>query len=212
MAITYDAPSTSWQTASRITIEPRISYPIAQNTSAVFYEHDFTQNPAYWSPTALDTVMASTTLDSAIDSSTITLDVASTAGFPAQGTVLINAETIPYTGRTPTTFTGVTVVSYHAPTAVYSTAYLVAETPQQSMSGGMVTWTKRFATVPDAWVNYAEATFQFPGYYNDVYEANFRCPQSINATIKTTATYAKTTDPYANLDVANQLFRVVDAD
>jgi len=209
MAITFDAPSSSWQTASRTTVEPRISYPIPQNASAVFYEHAFAQNPAYWSPSALDAVMASTTLDSAIDSSTTTIAVASTDGFPAQGSVKINSEIIPYTGRTATTFTGATVVSYHAPTAVNSTAYLVEETPQQSVSGDMVEWTKKFATVPDAWSEYSESAFTFPGYYNDTAESNFRSPQAINATIKSTLTYALTTDPYTDLDVANQMFRVI---
>ena len=55
MGITYDAPSTDWETATEITAAPRIIYPIAQNDSAIIYERDYVQNEADWSPLAMDT-------------------------------------------------------------------------------------------------------------------------------------------------------------
>ena len=125
MAITFDAPSTNWATASRLTEEPRVVYPIQQNRTAIFYEHDFVINQANYSTTALDTVMASTTLTSGINSSDTTLPVASTAGFASNGKVKIGSETIPYTGRTSTSFTGATVTATHSSSAaVSSVAYL----------------------------------------------------------------------------------------
>ena len=153
MAITYDAPTSHWQTATEITSAPRVVYPIYQNTSAIIYERDMVQNEDHWAPLALDT---------------------------ADGT--------------------------------YSSAYLVEETTPQQIGGSLVQWTRRYATVPSDWVDYEERTFTFPGYYNDVYESNFRCPLSKNCTWKISHTYKKTTDPYADLDVSAQRFAVIDDD
>lgn len=153
MAITYDAPSSNWATASETTAAPRVVYPIYQNTTAIIYERDYVQNQANWAPLALDTA-----------------------------------------------------------DATYSTAYLVEETTPQQIEGTLVKWTRRFATVPDDWLDYEERTFTFPGYYNDVYEDAFRCPPSLNCTWKITHTYKKTTDPYTDLDVDHQQFQVVDDD
>ena len=176
MAITYDAPSTDWRNESIISSEPRITYPIQQNLTAIFYEKDCVINECNFGREALSTVMASDTLDGSM-------------------------------------FTGCTVTASHSDgAAVTSNAFLVDESAPEQLGGTLVKYVKKFSTVPDNWVDYSESVFTFPGYYNDVYEANYRCPQSINATIKTTATYKKTTDPYADLDVANQMFRSIDAD
>ena len=59
-------------------------------------------------------VVATTNLDGGISSGTGIITVDSTAGFASNGKIKIDSETIPYTGRTPTTFTGVTVYSSHA--------------------------------------------------------------------------------------------------
>ena len=212
MAITFDAPSTNWATASRVSAEPRVVYPIAFNTSAIHYEVSMVQNQCNFTPLALGTVMATTTLDGGITSATTTVTVDSTADFPCAGSFKVDAETIAYTGRTATTFTGCTVVSSHSDGAtVDSIAILTAETTP-APNGALVEWARTFSTVPNDWVSYSEGVFTFPGYYNDVYHANYRCPQALNVTIKTTTTYKNTTDPYADLDVANQMFRVIDAD
>lgn len=219
MAITFDAPSTNWQTESRTTAEPRIFYPIPQNKSAIFYEDDFTINEENWTTSALDSVMATDTLNGGIDISQETITVDSTDGFPTVGVLKIDSEEITYTGRTATTFTGGgrgakgTSPALHLDGATVDAAiYLVDETPPISISGGMVDWTKKFATIPDDWSDFSESVFQFPGYYNDDTETNYRCPQNLNCTIKTTSTYVQTLDPYTNLDVANQMFRVIDSD
>lgn len=213
MAITFDAPSTNWQTASRVTSEPRINYPIPVNTSAIFYEIDMVQNQCDWTPLALDTVMASTQLDGGITSATTTVTVDATDGFPCFGKFKVGSEEVPYTGRTSTTFTGCTVAGSHSDNAaVTSVAILVGETAPAHAGGELVTWTRKYATVPDSWWEYSEAVFTFPGYYNDPYHANYRCPQAMNATIVTLSDYAKTSNPYTDLDVEYQMFRVVDAD
>jgi|15BtaG_2_1085339.scaffolds.fasta_scaffold00086_18 hypothetical protein len=210
MAITFDAPSANWATESRLSSEPRIIYPIQQNKTAIFYEQDFAINQANFATGTLDTAMASTTLTGGIGASDTVLPVVSTAGFPSIGKVKIDSETIPYTAKTSTSFTGATVTATHtSSTAVDSIAYLVEETMPRALGGEMVEWTKKFATIPDSWSDYNEGVFTFPGYYNDDAVGNFRSPQSLNATIKSTTAYALTTDPYTDLDVANQMFRVV---
>lgn len=220
MAITYDAPSVEWATASLLSVEPKIVRPIAQNTSAIVYENEYVQNECDFvlqglstGASGLDKRMASTTLDGAINSATTTITVASTAGFPCKGTLYIDTESIAYTGRTPTTFTGVTVVSSHSDTTpVYINAYLVEESLPSPMGNSLVQFARKYATVPDDWVNYKEAVFAFPGYGEDEYAAGYRCPQSLNATHKESLTYKLTTDPYTDLDVLNQMFRSVDSD
>ncbi|MBS33967.1 MAG: hypothetical protein CMO68_06120 [Verrucomicrobiales bacterium] len=153
MAVTFDAPSTNWQTASEITSSPRVIYPIYQNTSAIIYERDMVQNEANWTPLALDTA-----------------------------------------------------------DATHSSAFLVEETTPQQIGGGLVRWTRRFATVPNNWHDYEERVFTFPGYYNDPYESNFRCPLTKNVTWRILHEYTKTTDPYADFDVSEQKFQVEDSD
>ena len=214
MAIKFDAPSTDWQTASRLSVEPRIIYPIPQNLTAVFYEVEIVQNQADFTPLALDSIMATAELQSSVTSSdTIITTVGGTDGFPPQGWVVINSDTIRYTGKNSTQFTGCTITDPHtAGDDINSNAYLVEESAATPMGGELLKWVRKFATVPNDWSDYREAVFQFPGYYNNEYEADYRCPQNLNATIKTTKVYKLTSDPYADLDVANQMFRVVDAD
>ena len=153
MAITYDAPSTNWQTASETTAVARVIYPIPQNTSAIIYERDYVQNQANWAPTALDT---------------------------ADGT--------------------------------YTSAFLVEETPPQQISGTLVSWTQRFATVPSDWINYEMMAYTFPGYYGDPTETDYRAPLAAVAQVKITLSYTKTTDPFANISIPSQKFQSVDDD
>jgi len=212
MAITFDAPSTNWQTETITTTEPRVDYPIPQNTSAIFYEVDVVINEGDFFQTSLDTVMASTTLDGGITSATTTVAVDSTSGFPHAGSFKVGSEEVPYTGRTATTFTGCTVVGSHSDGAnVYSVAYLVEETSPRKLGGEMVEFTRRYSTVPNSWYDYSEAVFQFPGYYAVPADTNYRAPQNLNSTIRTTADYALTTDPETDLTVANQMFRSIDS-
>ena len=223
MAITYDAPSTNWQTASEITAAPRVVYPIYQEQSAVVYEKDYVQNEADFAPLALNTSMQATTCDGATGTGTGDLSVASTTGFPDAGKIKIGSEWITYTGKTATTFTGIargqgegtqtSSPADHADgTTVYAAIWLVEESVPQQLGGSLIRWTRRFATIPDTWVDFEMRSTNFPGYYNDVYEANFRCPLVENVVWKVTNRYYGNDDPYANIAVVAQKFASKDAD
>jgi hypothetical protein len=70
-----------------------------------------------------------TTLTNAIPnaSSTATIVVASTAGFASAGTILIQQELIRYTGKTPTTFTGITRSVYGSSGSSHAAGVYVTE-------------------------------------------------------------------------------------
>lgn len=223
MAITYDAPSTNWQTASEITAAPRVVYPIYQEQSAVVYEEDYVQNEDDFAPLALDTSMQSTTCDGATGTGSGALSVASTTGFPDSGKIQIDSEWITYTGKTSTTFTGIargqsegietSSATNHADgTTVYAAIWLIEESVPQQLGGTLIRWTRRFATVPDLWVDFEMRSTNFPGYYNDVYEALYRCPLVENVIWKVTNRYYKTTDPYADITILAQKFAPQDSD
>jgi hypothetical protein len=73
-------------------------------------QDSFTQNVGWGAGTwsGFITGAATTALNGAINSSVTTITVNSTTAFTAVGNILIDAETISYTGKTPTTFTGCT--------------------------------------------------------------------------------------------------------
>lgn len=221
MAIIYDAPSTSWQTASQITAPSagKPIYPIYQNLSARVYEKQYVQNTDSFSPLALDTSMQTTTLDGGLGTSDTTVTVASTSGFPSDGTIKINSEEITYTGVTSTTFTGCTrgakgtsAASHSDGDTVSASIWLVEETSPTEIGGGLMEWTRRYATVPDDWVDYDERPFTFVGYYADDSEADYRKPFTDNVTWKITSAYKLTTDPYTDFDVSAQMFESQDSD
>jgi hypothetical protein len=70
-----------------------------------------------------------TTLTNAIpnSSSTATIVVGSTAGFASAGTILIEQELIRYTGKTPTTFTGITRSIYGSSGSSHAAGVYVSE-------------------------------------------------------------------------------------
>jgi hypothetical protein len=70
-----------------------------------------------------------TTLTNAIpnSSSTATIVVGSTAGFQSAGTILIGQELIRYTGKTPTTFTGITRSTYGSSGSSHAAGVYVSE-------------------------------------------------------------------------------------
>ena len=70
-----------------------------------------------------------TTLTNAIpnSSSTATIVVGSTAGFQSAGTILIGQELIRYTGKTPTTFTGITRSVYGSSGSSHAAGVYVSE-------------------------------------------------------------------------------------
>jgi len=94
--------------------------------------------------------------------------------------------------------------------ATYTSAFLVEETTPQQIGGTLVTWTQRYATVPNDWSDFDERPFTFPGYYDETTDVNYRAPLTKNCTWKITHSYLKTTDPYADFDVSDFLFQSTD--
>ena len=84
--------------------------------SLITAEGLWTSNPEvnFLTVTVNPNVVATTNLDGGITSGTTTITVDSTAGFASKGKIKIDSETISYTGRTPTTFTGATVAGSHS--------------------------------------------------------------------------------------------------
>lgn len=221
MAITYDAPSTNWQTLTETTSEPRLIHPIYQNLSAIIYEKDFVQNEEYFTPLALGSTMVETQLDGGIDAVVTTITVDSTTGFPSTGKLEIGTEYVDYTGTTSTTFTGCTrgategtvtsTAQSHLDNASVKAAIgLIEETSPQQLGGSLIKWTRRFATVPDTWTDYEMRSYTFPGYENDQTASGFRPPYTRVAVWKVVNRYYRTTDAYTNVPVAAHKFKVED--
>ena len=80
-----------------------------------------------------DTV--TTTLTSAIDDDDTTIPVSSTSSFDSTGTIIIDSESITYTGTTSTTFTGAT----RAAESTTAASHLSAATVAQIDAGGIPT-------------------------------------------------------------------------
>jgi len=72
-----------------------------------------------------DTV--TTTLTSGIDDDDTTIPVSSTSSFDSTGTIIINSESITYTGTTSTTFTGATRAAESTTAASHSSGVTVAQ-------------------------------------------------------------------------------------
>lgn len=96
---------------------------------------------AWWTKSVLDFQdidYATTLLDGALNNSATTVTVDSTYDFPEQGRLLIDDEEMTYTGKTPTTFTGVsrgqrdTRAVAHLDNAVVNNAYKVIITELKS--------------------------------------------------------------------------------
>lgn len=232
MAITFDAPSTDWQTASLLSVQPRIILPIYQTSNAYIYERDYIVNPLNWAQTPIDTAMNSTTLaDTLLEGDTIEMECddvgpETLGGFPNSGRVLINSELISYTGIDYSTnkLTGLTrgesqgnvptVDVEHATTSnVYFAAWLIEETSPVHQDGDLVRWTKRYATVPDGWDDFEMRPFQFPGYYNDTADLNYRAPLKEVGLWKVIHYYEHTpgASVLADIEIPAQAFDVVDS-
>lgn len=104
-----------------------------------------------------------TQLNGAINASVTTLTVDDTTSFPASGNLVCNTEEMSYTGKTPTTFTGVTrgvngttaaVHGDNAPIFVASYAGLVRD----ASDGAFKLFTNLSTLAPTATVNFGSAT------------------------------------------------------
>lgn len=232
MAITFDAPSTDWQTASLLSVEPRIILPIYQTSNAFIYERDYIVNPLYWAQTPIDTAMNSTTLTATLLSGETTemecddVGPETSGGFPAAGRVMIEDELISYTGINYSTnkLTGLTRgeaqgnvptsdVEHASSSTVDFAAWLIEETSPVHQDGDLVRWTRRYATVPDSWNDFEMRPFQFPGYYNDTTDLNYRAPMKEVGLWKVIHYYehAPGASVLADIEVPAQAFDVVDS-
>jgi hypothetical protein len=82
----------------------------------------------------------STTLSSTITDSATTISVASTSGFPASGTIVIEAEIITYTGTTATSFTGCTRSTVNA--TIHSAGVTVNQYAAQTSGTSAFAWNR----------------------------------------------------------------------
>jgi hypothetical protein len=125
-----------------------------------------------------------TTLTNAIpnSSSTAAIVVASTANFASAGTILIGKELISYTGKTATSFTGITRSEYGSSGAAHSAGVYVTEA--QAVPSATTALAVPFDSTDtsnqvsiDATDN-SKIVFDIPGYYNIQFSAQLLNPKS----------------------------------
>jgi hypothetical protein len=125
-----------------------------------------------------------TTLTNAIpnSSSTATIVVASTANFASAGTILIGKELISYTGKTATSFTGITRSEYGSSGAAHSAGVYVTEA--QAVPSATTALQVPFDTTDvsnQVAIDPADNTkivFAVAGYYNIQFSAQLLNPKS----------------------------------
>ena len=128
-----------------------------------------------------------TTLTNAIpnSSSTATIVVGSTAGFASAGSILIEEEIITYTGKTATTFTGITRSAYGSSGSSHSAGVYVSEA--QGVASSSTALALPFDTTdtsnqvaldpPDT----SKIVFTVPGYYNVQFSTQLlNCTSSVD--------------------------------
>jgi hypothetical protein len=168
-----------------------------------------------------------TTLTNAIpnSSSTATIVVGSTANFASAGTILIGRELISYTGKTATTFTGITRSEYGSSGASHSAGVYVSEA--QAVPSATTALAVPFSTTDNSNqvaldpADNTKIVFSVAGYYNIQFSAQLLNPKSSidNVTFwfrKNTADIAQTagvatvpTGPSANLGAALTAWNIV---
>lgn len=124
-----------------------------------------------------------TTLTNAIpnSSSTATIVVGSTAGFASAGTILIESELINYTGKTATSFTGITRSAYGSSGSSHAAGVYVSEA--QAVPSASTALAIPFDTTDASNqvaldpLDNSKVVFDLPGYYNIQFSI-----QLINAT------------------------------
>jgi hypothetical protein len=128
-----------------------------------------------------------TTLTNAIpnSSSTATIVVGSTTGFASAGSILIEEEIITYTGKTPTTFTGITRGAYGSSGSSHSAGVYVSEAqgvPSASTALALpfdTTDTSNQVSLDPA--DTSKIVFAVPGYYNFQFSTQLlNCTSSVD--------------------------------
>jgi hypothetical protein len=168
-----------------------------------------------------------TTLTNAIpnSSSTANIVVGSTAGFASAGTILIAKELISYTGKTATTFTGITRSEYGSSGASHAAGVYVTEA--QAVPSATTALAVPFDTTDNSNqvaldpTDNTKIVFTVAGYYNIQFSAQLLNPKSSidNVTFwfrKNMADIAQTagvttvpTGPSANLGAALTSWNIV---
>ena len=128
-----------------------------------------------------------TTLTNAIpnSSSTATIVVGSTAGFASTGSILIENEIITYTGKTATTFTGITRSQYGSSGSSHAAGVYVTEA--QGVASASTALALPFDTTDTSnevsldGTDNSKIVFAVPGYYNIQFSAQLvNCTSSID--------------------------------
>jgi hypothetical protein len=168
-----------------------------------------------------------TTLTNAIpnSSSTATIVVGSTTNFASAGTILIGKELISYTGKTATSFTGITRSQYGSSGASHAAGVYVSEA--QAVPSATTALAVPFNTTDNSNqialdpADNTKIVFSVAGYYNIQFSAQLLNPKSSidNVTFwfrKNTADIAQTagvttvpTGPSANLGAALTAWNIV---
>jgi hypothetical protein len=125
-----------------------------------------------------------TTLTNAIPTSgsTATIVVASTANFASAGTILIEKELISYTGKTATTFTGITRSQYGSSGASHAAGVYVTEA--QAAPSATTALAVPFDSTDTSnqvsinTVDNSKINFDIAGYYNIQFSAQLLNPKS----------------------------------
>lgn len=232
MAITYDAPSSGWDDETITTPQPRVLYAIPQTNSSIVYELDYIVSPDGFSKMALDSSYISSTLAATLAEAGGTMELVDAGSgaqvygqdFPQSGKVKIGDEFINYTGVNYTTneLTGLargvdegTVTSVDVEHTLGATvdfaAWLVEETNPQPMDGDLVTYTRRFAMVPDGWSSYEMRPYTFLGYYDDTAEGDYRAPLQKVVPWFINHYYEHSTDAFDDVAVPGQAQQSKDA-
>jgi hypothetical protein len=128
-----------------------------------------------------------TTLTNAIpnSSSTATIVVGSTTGFASAGSILIEEEIITYTGKTPTTFTGITRGAYGSSGSSHSAGVYVSEA--QGVPSASTALALPFDTTDTSNqvaldpLDTSKIVFAVPGYYNVQFSTQLlNCTSSVD--------------------------------
>ena len=241
MAITFDAPSAEWKTATKTSIQPRYSNALELSDYSWVYSVDYAVNPAYFTTATMDSAMAqSTTLETLAEGAS-DVNCTDLTGFPSSGKVLIagadglNAEYCNYTninfddpgggdlieGLTRGVGEGNKAdpsgdTTHPSGEAIYFAAWMVEESTPEQIGGALSTYTRRFAMVPDTWTNYEMRSYTFPGYYDATSFGNFRGPLSQVSKWTVTNYYEHAPGDWrgaiTDIGVPAQAFQSVDAD
>lgn len=229
--IIYDAPSVDWTVETLTTPQPRVLYMLPRTNSSIVYEIDYIVSPPGFSKMAVNSPYISSPLNSTLGEGggSLTLEDAGSGedsyglDFPKSGKVKIGNEFIIYTSVDYATneLGGLTRgvdqgsetsedAEHGSGSDVQFAAWLIEETNPQHQEGDLITFTRRFAMVPDGWTSFEMRPYTFPGYYNDVTETDYRAPLQEVVQWYVNHEYEFSTVPFADISVPGQAHEIKD--